>query len=232
MNVITVRCAWCNRDKTIPLKEYNRRVRQGHTEFFCNNQCGSYFVNSKNGKQCKEIVKQCPVCGNTFTTISGKNEHKCCSSACAHHRQMTDERRAWSRKGALRCLELHPNVLNIETTASCLKRREAWKYEELKAYLESKGIDYEFECPIEDRIFDLVLPDHGVVVEFDGSGHNESHQQLVDRHKDRIAESNNYRIMRIPVIPNQVISVDNAFPDGIPTVDEIYDAHDVCNPQL
>lgn len=107
------------------------------------------------------------------------------------------------------------------------KRREAWKYRELKAYLESKGIDYEFECPIEDRVFDLVLPDHGVIIEFDGSEHNNAYQKLVDQHKDRIAESNNYRIMRIPTAPNQVISVDNTFPNGLPTVDEIYDTDDI-----
>lgn len=225
MHVITVQCAWCNQDKTIPLKEYERRVKQGHTKFFCNNQCGAYYVNSKHGKIRKEITKQCPVCGNQFKAISGKDERKCCSSACAHYRPMTDERREWSRKGALRCLELHENILNIEAIASSLRKREAWKYEEIKAYLESKGIDYEFEYPIEDRIFDLVLPDHGVVVEFDGREHSCPQNKLVDKHKDRICESNNYSIMRISVGSNQKIPVDEAFPNGIPTIDEIHDSY-------
>lgn len=229
MSVVTVQCAWCNRDKTIPLSEYNRRIKQGHTEFFCNNQCGAYFVNSKKDKLRREIVKQCSVCGNTFTTISGKDERKCCSSTCAHRRPMTGERLSWSRKGAQRCHELHPNVLNIEATASALKKREAWKYKELKEYLESKDIDYEFECPIEDRIFDLVLPEHGVIVEFDGKEHGIAQQQLVDQHKNRVAESNNYRIMRIPVSSNSAISVDDAFPNGIPTIDEIYATYDKCD---
>jgi very-short-patch-repair endonuclease len=127
------------------------------------------------------ILKQCGYCKEPFTTKPNSHETTFCSNNC---------RRKVS-------------------AASALKAREAWKYIELKKLL--IGVAHEFEYPISGYVFDLVLFDIKLLIEFDGFYHKEPKQKVLDAAKDAIAVKNGFSVYRVCtddacVIPSEVLS--------------------------
>ena len=95
---------------------------------------------------------------------------------------------------------------SIESVQVMLKKREAWKYADIKIYLDSNNISHEFEYAFNEYyVYDLVLFDYRILVEFDGSGHNSRNMMCRDFEKDNAAEENGYDIVRIKVDDNLVI---------------------------
>ena len=97
---------------------------------------------------------------------------------------------------------------NLLPLHEIMKRREAWKYVELKERL--RGYPHEFECKIGNYIFDLVLPASMVAIAFDGPDHRVEKQKATDTRKDKEAESLGYSVLRrevkrAAVIPSSVL---------------------------
>lgn len=204
MTTVDVVCSECGRPKQIIAAEYRRRVAQGHYEFFCNNSCACTYRNRKRGiESVVSITKQCPKCGNTFETVSGKNEHMFCSRSCANSRPMTEERREYSRRGGLSAQLRHPTT--IDTISSALAKREGWRYAELGEWLHNRGAIFRFEHPVGGYIFDLVLLDRMLCIEFDEPSHFVGAQVALDRAKDHTAQACGYRVLRIPCESNAPI---------------------------
>lgn len=91
-----------------------------------------------------------------------------------------------------------------------LKRREAWKYSDLETYLINNHINHEFEYIVGAYfIYDLVLFDYRILIEFDGNDHNNKVSRGNDFEKDTVAEENGYEIIRIKVDKNLVIPADD-----------------------
>ena len=82
-----------------------------------------------------------------------------------------------------------------------LKHREARKYKDVKNLLDSKGIRYEFEHQLNNFIYDLLLVDKDIVIEFDGR----EHHYLDESSKEENAELYGYKLIRIDVPSNTVI---------------------------
>jgi len=60
------------------------------------------------------------------------------------------------------------------------------------------GVDHEFEYAIGESYFDLALPTHKIVIEFDGPYHSGKQKQR-DQEKTTLAEQNGFRVVRIKV---------------------------------
>lgn len=198
----TVICTYCGKPKDIPISEYNRQTRKGRVNWFCSESHSSLYYHSftKN----KEITKVCPFCGKSFRTITGKNERTYCSSSCAA--KATVNRDACRRGG----LTSGHKYSNTESIARVLKSREAFKYVLLVEYLDALHISYEFEKVIGNRVFDLVLLDYKVCIEFDGPEHIEKTQHNNDLQKEEVANKAGYEVARVrcdvaEVVPSERI---------------------------
>jgi len=110
---------------------------------------------------------------------------------------MTEKRRQGSRAGGLAM------VANLVPPEVTLKRREAWKYALLEEAL--AGRSHEFEYRVGKYIFDLVLLDTKVLVEFDGGDHQAEPQKSLDKRKDQAAKKAGFMVIRRPVVPVTVI---------------------------
>jgi len=93
---------------------------------------------------------------------------------------------------------------NLISTSDALKLREGHKYVDLDLYL--IGRPHEFEYPLGKFVFDLVLFDKKILVEFDGSYHKYGAQPGVDLEKERIAISHGFTLVRRVTIRGEKIS--------------------------
>lgn len=179
-----VMCEHCGNPVLKDTREINRSLKLGR-KFFCNSSCAALSGNAP--RRAKEIVMICP-CGETFKTNTKKKASKHCSPSCASKYSVTEERREAQRQGGL---EHQGNLL---TQSEVLKAREAWKYAALRQYL--AGRPHEFEFALGAYIYDLVLFDTQVIVEFDGAYHGYPDQMVVDADKDAVARAAGYTILR------------------------------------
>jgi very-short-patch-repair endonuclease len=111
---------------------------------------------------------------------------------------MSDSRRAAQRQGGL------DKKCNLITTAETLRKREDWKYVKVKNLLTFLGENFEFEYSIPPYVFDLCLLDRKLFIEFDGAYHS-GKQLLIDAAKQKIAEKNGWKILRIKVSTNTIV---------------------------
>ena len=94
---------------------------------------------------------------------------------------------------------------DINATAKGLLHREMWKYVEVDEFLNSIGIEHEFEVAIENSVFDMSLPKMKILVEFDSPYHNSEKQIYDDNKKTSVAENLGWKVVRIPVLSNAMI---------------------------
>jgi very-short-patch-repair endonuclease len=85
-----------------------------------------------------------------------------------------------------------------------LKKREDWKYALLRASLGARP--HEFEYELGGYVFDLVLLDTRVLVEFDGPYHRYEPQLAIDARKSEIAAMNGFTLERRTVAAAVVLS--------------------------
>jgi len=194
-NLVEFYCATCGVLATKNQGEYNRSQRLNR-RLFCSQSCSA--VASNVSKRAKEIILDCPYCGERFVTSTHNKAKKFCSRSCASKGSMSESRREAQRLGGGR------NPENLISTEECLRRREAWKYVALKEEL--KGREYTFEFRIGKYVFDLVLFDRKVIVEFDGPYHKGPQQAGVDVEKEKVASEAGYILVRRCVESATVIS--------------------------
>lgn len=198
-----ITCAYCGKECDKPDKEIRRQLKQGHTDFYCNQSCGA-----KARKRIVEIVKVCNQCGAEFTTQNDPNESIFCSRSCASKGSVTEFRRRKAHETTSSNPEWVRHIATSSTdAAACLKKREAWKYVKIKALLESKGEPHEFDyaLPGTSSIYDLALFEQKLLIEFDGPSHNFSGQQVLDIVKDQVARLHGWDVLRIPVSASAII---------------------------
>ena len=120
---------------------------------------------------------------------------------------MSDSRRKAQRVSGLSHTS---NLLSIEET---LRKREGWKYRDVKELLDFEGVWYQFECRLEAYVFDLALLDSRIFVEFDGVEHyTDANQKRTDHLKDELAKNNNWSVVRIPVEKRTIIKASLLYP--------------------
>lgn len=96
----------------------------------------------------------------------------------------------------------------IQKTARALLQREAWKYDDINKYLNSinEPHRFEFNIPYTPFIYDLLLINKRLIIEFDAQSHESKSQRMTDTDKDIVAEENGYEVIRVRVEPNTIIS--------------------------
>ena len=194
--MVEVECTVCGKKVFRRAAEVNRSQRMGRRPF-CSAHCSA--VESNMARKRKEVVKTCPHCGGKFISDTGNKAATYCSRSCASKGSMSEERRSAQRLGGLQ------NSANLLSTSETLRRREAWKYDLLRSMLERDGRQFQFEYALDAFVFDLVLLDARVLVEFDGEYHGGRSQQEVDLRKDSVAREHGFVVVRRPVVRSTVI---------------------------
>lgn len=80
MTKIILKCDNCDVEFLKNKKEYTRRVKLGHTKFYCCQSCASIDTKTVHGN----IVRKCAWCQKDFVSTTHKNHKKCCSKLCAN----------------------------------------------------------------------------------------------------------------------------------------------------
>lgn len=161
----------------------------------------------------------CAGCGNCFLKENkelnrrrrlGHTSFYCGLSCHAVVVNSTPQRRLLNSKIAFQ--NFSPFLNNEDFLAKAMYGSQKWKYQTLEKYFSNRGVPYQFEFPMRDlngniRIYDLVLPMHCLLVEFDGPNHqtDRRYANTVDRMKNLSAESNGWSLLRVNVQPNAVI---------------------------
>jgi hypothetical protein len=213
----TIICYWCGCSKDIPTKEYTRQVKNGATRFFCSCSHAVQYGNSLRFAPVEPIIVECEYCHKPFKTVTGRDRRRFDSTSCAAKGTVTEARRAAGRRAGAQ--NKHNLLHLVEVTAVGLKKREAYKYESLADQLAERSIPYEFEAVIGNRIFDLVLPDHRICIEFDGPDHKSINGRNDDNEKTTIATNSGYHVIRIPTGTKEIIDP--------PSCISILEGHDV-----
>jgi very-short-patch-repair endonuclease len=196
MKTIKTICNTCGDTVIKPLKEYTRSIKRGRM-FYCNNSCAAVFGNRSKIKPIVE--KLCLNCGSKFTTKSDNKESTYCSRECAstHSYYQSDIRQSAAKLQGF----LHKE--NLSKPHETLKKREAWKYVELKDRL--KSVEHEFEFLLGDFVYDLMIYDRKLLIEFDAKDHDTYTQRNIDRLKEELARQAGYQLVRISVESSTVI---------------------------
>lgn len=198
---IDLKCSWCNSDFNIPEAEYNRQVRNGRIFFFCSRSCAAKKNNASRPGKRIPVKKICPHCKNEFTTMTGSKSATFCSRSCASG-SMTEKRREAQRSGGKEKAE---NLISAQKT---LLLREAWKYTQLKSFLEYCKEKFEFEYRLGNYVYDLALPEKLILIEFDGMYHGGKKQSKTDHSKDLFASQSGWKVIRRKVQNNTIINPD------------------------
>jgi len=152
--LIEVKCTWCGKIIVKQKKEYTRQVKN-HGEqvnWFCDRTCSVCYGNAIRPDRVVDIEKSCEHCGVSFITNTGHHSTMFCSRSCASAGSVTDLRRQSAKKMGI--ANGKANLLHtIDVISAAMKSREAWKYAELKEYLEVHSVPFEFEYALGDYIF-------------------------------------------------------------------------------
>lgn len=179
---IEVVCTYCGKKFDKARAEIARNPRGKH---FCSRSHSARY-NAEEMKA-RRIERCCP-CGTTFFVPDKKKSPRYCSRSCASHYSMNESRREAQRRAGL------SHTSNLIPIEDALRKREDWKYAQLKELLHNHT--HQFEYRVGEVIFDLYLPDKNLLVEFDGPHHKTPSQQNLDRQKEATARSAGYNLLR------------------------------------
>lgn len=199
MRTIKVPCAGCGADVVRLKGEWNRSQRLGRRTF-CSSSCGATTANAPRRSTVFDMT--CP-CGKWFSTTTRNKAARHCSRRCASLYSITEARlEAWQKTGA----DAVANKLGVLTDDQAkrelvrelaLRGREKPRYAEVQARLNAAGIRHEVEVSIGNFVYDLVLLDARVIVEFDGPYHDQPRAEPVDTAKDANAAAFGYGLRRV-----------------------------------
>lgn len=197
MRTISLRCCHCGITFEKPTNEVTRqrKVKGENTPFFCTISCGAIHNNAPRKIPVVTGVKNC-VCGKTFETTTGATY---CSRTCASLYSFSEHRRQVLLRGSLLTRWDSERDDHLEHIAASLRVREWNKYDQLHGYLLRQGIPHHFEyhLPEINRVFDLVLFDLNLLVEFDEPYHFYNRKE--DRSKDTQAMALGWNVHRLNV---------------------------------
>ena len=84
MSYITLKCKGCNCSFEKPLKEYNRRIKNGKLNFYCSQKCS-------NDSLIKTYNKVCEKCKKSFVATTKQKNKRFCSYKCSNKRTLSTE---------------------------------------------------------------------------------------------------------------------------------------------
>jgi len=200
--MMLIKCDWCGKESEKLAAEVKRRRSQGKNFFFCCRSHAAEYSNEIRGDKKVEIQKTCPQCGGVFKTMTGAKSATFCSRGCASAGSVTEYRRERARQVGF---QNHYAIDGVESIASSLRVREAWKYKKVEELLEFLKINFQFELAVGNFVFDLALPDSKLLVEFDGPYHDYTEKTEEDRKKDEFAKGQGWNVVRVSVPQNVVI---------------------------
>lgn len=200
--MIRLKCPWCGAlfDKRLAEIVRQRKNEGESVRFFCTRRCACLAGNAGRDDLRMRVVKVCPACGGSFGALTGAKSPTYCSRGCASRGSVTEYRRARAREVGGKNLSS-----DIEVLAASLRSREAWKYRDLREYLEARGEPFVFEFALGSFVFDLCLPRLKMLVEFDGDGHSTPREQAADAKKAQSAELQGWRVVRRAVLVAHII---------------------------
>lgn len=201
--MITLKCENCKKTFEKTNSEYNRRIQNGQTRFFCSRQCANMTINQPFPK----IRKRCPVCRKEFLTSGGKKGATFCSRSCASKGSVSEHRRIVARETSSKNF-VHASSVSAQHLLKC---RESFKYQQLEEFLSKMNIAYEFEYLLNDFIYDLALLDEKILIEFDGK----DHRYIDETEKTKNAKDSGFTLYRVNVDANSVISPEEIVKLGI-----------------
>lgn len=189
---IRVTCPRCQCAVDRDAREVRRSAKLGRP-LFCGRRCSALAANAS--KRACPVERTCP-CGTTFVSTTKARAPEHCSRGCASRYSMNDARREAQRLGGLATCSA-----NLPFPSETLKKREAWKYDEVAVAVGSRP--HEFEYPLGGYVFDLALLDVRTLVEFDGPSHRS--EQARDAVKDAVAREHGFTLVRRHVRPSAVV---------------------------
>jgi len=200
--LIDIECYWCGAVVKKRNAEIKRQIRKGRKFFFCSLSCGANYRNSIRNDKLIEVTKECLYCRKKFKSNTGAKAASYCSRSCASKGSMNEYRRNRQSEGG------KANAKNLLDVSITLKKREFWKYEQIKKLLDFLGKDYEFEYRINDNIYNLALFEEKILIEFDGRYHNAIKQKNIDKNKEKVASQSGWEVKRVNTTANSVIPPD------------------------
>lgn len=202
-SVTTLICPICNKEFNKEIAEITRQQKKKgiNVTFYCSRKCNG-IANSKKLKF-PTIVKICPTCGKEFLSTRKAKAATFCSRSCASKGSVNEARRNAGRNAAAMNF-----THDIKQMKNALLGKEGWKYAELEKYLKDIDEPHEFEYVIgtlyeNPRIYDLVLFNRKLLIEFDGPDHKYITED--DKIKEEIAKKNGFEVKRIKTMPNTII---------------------------
>lgn len=214
-SIIKLTCGWCGKEFERSKSEYDaaQRLKPGANSYCCIACSAKGIHRDKKTTNRVYIERKCIVCGKLFKTsylegYTGNNEWvkngtMYCSRGCASKGSVTEYRRNKARETADNNFHRSQEDL-IQDARNLNYQRDKWKYSDIETYLNEKGIKFEFEYILENKIFDLCIPELNLLIEFDGPDHKYDIEN--DILKNAIARSNGYTLHRIDCKPNQIIN--------------------------
>lgn len=184
MIFVELECAWCHRHFQASTAEIKRQQKRGRVIFFCGRSCSGSHSNHIRGNVSVEIMRRCPQCCKEFRSSSHSKAATFCSRSCASAGSVTTYRRTKAQEVG----HINQEKLTIEGIAKGLRVREGWRYRNLEQYLQERSEPYQFEFPLDKYVYDLALPNRGVLVEFDEVYHCSDQQRKTDIQKRSICE--------------------------------------------
>lgn len=214
-HVVTITCVHCGAMAEKPEAEIRRQRRKGRDRFFCSLSCAAFYNRSVRSDRCVEVVRVCPICDVSFKSKTGVHGRVFCSRSCASRGSMTAHRLARAVETGKQALASGGGMFTMESRAKGQRVKEYWKYVEVAAALEAKGIAHDFEYVIDGvgAVYDLALHDQRLLIEFDGYYHLDAPQAIRDAEKDRWAIERGWSVQRVATPSNCVISASSL--DGI-----------------
>lgn len=202
MSKVENKCDYCGNVHFIELGEYTYWSRRGRTKFFCSRSCSAKYNNQSRKTASIERTLTCPVCNKQFIT-NKPYEVTFCSRSCASKGSLTEHRLQrmsdGGRKSQSKC---RSSAKSIQTL---LKKREDWKYANLRQFLDCISECYEFEYLLDDYVFDLALPNKKLLIEFDGEYHRGCKQSEIDKRKSSAAVNSGWEVIRLSTKNDEVI---------------------------
>ena len=210
MATIKLICDECGKSFEKQRGEYNRRIKKGYTNFFCNSQCAGKGLDRPNEIHVP-ITAQCLWCKSVIETTTCSKARKCCSRTCS------------AKYSRSTCKNVHQTDEFRKKVSD--KTKSAWdsgKYDELmnsgRKWFNSKGEielreylkvalpEYKFTTGMLTGAGsnpDIWSKEYKVVIEYDGIWHfKDIKGQLADKQtKDKRLEDwcveNKWRCIRI-----------------------------------
>jgi len=187
---------------------------------FCSTKCARGFSTKAKRKEINEKVSNtltgtghgnvkliCAICESEFEVAWKKRHQQTCSSSCGSKLVWQDEsyKSNMSKINSKRALERHRSGDASFGWKTRHKLQPSYPESIAIRVLDSIGIDYEYEMPLEKYYVDFAIHSRKIAIEIDGQQHNKPERQATDKIKDKLLKENGWTVYRIKWPTDNVI---------------------------